>query len=192
MELILLRHACVPGNLERRFIGSTDQPLAPEGEATARRLAERLPPVELVYRSPMLRCAQTAAILWPHVPQQVIAQLRETDFGPFEGKNHRELEQDPLYQRWLAGEYAPGESAEEAALRARRGLDLLLEDARVRGLERAAAVTHGGTIMALLAAYGRPRRDYYDWNCPNCCGYLLRTEPGPQLLVTERIGEEWT
>ena len=192
MELILLRHACVPGNRERCFIGSTDQPLDPEGAAAARRLAGALPPVELIYRSPMLRCAQTADLLWPGGAQRVIAQLRETDFGPFEGKNHRELEQDPLYRRWLAGEYTPGESPEAAARRARRGLELLLEDAEKRGLRRAAAVTHGGTIMAILAAYGRPRRDYYDWNCPNCCGYLLRTEPGPELRVIERIGEDWT
>ena len=63
----------------------------------------------------MLRCAQTADLLWPGGAQRVIAQLRETDFGPFEGKNHRELEQDPLYRRWLAGEYTPGESPGAAA-----------------------------------------------------------------------------
>ena len=32
MELLLLRHSITPGNLKRQYIGSTDQPLAPEGE----------------------------------------------------------------------------------------------------------------------------------------------------------------
>ena len=37
MELLLLRHSITPGNLKRQYIGATDQPLAPEGEALARR-----------------------------------------------------------------------------------------------------------------------------------------------------------
>ena len=37
MELLLMRHSITPGNLARRFVGSSDQPLAPEGEALARR-----------------------------------------------------------------------------------------------------------------------------------------------------------
>ena len=30
MELLLMRHSITPGNLARRFVGSSDQPLAPE------------------------------------------------------------------------------------------------------------------------------------------------------------------
>ena len=59
MELILIRHGTTPGNLEHRFIGVTDHPLAPQGEALARETAPKLPPVEHVYRSPLLRCEQT-------------------------------------------------------------------------------------------------------------------------------------
>ena len=62
MELILVRNGITPGNQERRVVGRLDQPLAPEGEALARVVAPTLPPVEHVYRSPLLRCRQTADI----------------------------------------------------------------------------------------------------------------------------------
>ena len=37
MELILMRHGTTQGNLERRFIGTLDVPLLPQGEELARR-----------------------------------------------------------------------------------------------------------------------------------------------------------
>ena len=88
MELILVRHGTTQGNKEKRFIGTLDVPLAPEGEELARRVGLHLPRVEHLYRSPIQRCRQTAELLWPGVEQTVVPGLRETDFGPFEGKNH--------------------------------------------------------------------------------------------------------
>ena len=38
MELILMRHGTTQGNLERRFIGTLDVPLLPQGEELARRV----------------------------------------------------------------------------------------------------------------------------------------------------------
>ena len=88
MELILIRHGMTPGNLERRFVGSLDQPLAPQGEALARAVAPTLPPVEHLYVSPLTRCQQTAGLLWEGVARTTVPNLRETDFGPYEGKCH--------------------------------------------------------------------------------------------------------
>ena len=103
MEVILVRHGITQGNKEKRFVGRLDVPLAPEGEAMARETAPLMPKVEHLYVSPMLRCRQTADLLWPGVPRTLVEDLRETDFGIFEGKNHAELQDDPAYRRWLAG-----------------------------------------------------------------------------------------
>lgn len=189
MELILLRHGEVPGNRQGRFIGVTDQALTPEGIRAARTLSEAVQPVERVYRSPLLRCAQTASLVWPGIPQTVISQLRETDFGPFEGRSAEELEGDPLYRSWLRGEVQVGEPPEAASERAWEGLRLAVSDAAGLGLSRAALVTHGGTIMALLARLGLPRRSYYWWACPNCGGYVTALEPDGQLRVLGTLGE---
>lgn len=56
MELILMRHGTTQGNLERRFIGTLDVPLLPQGEKLARRVGATLPAVEHIYRSPLQRC----------------------------------------------------------------------------------------------------------------------------------------
>ena len=50
MELILMRHGTTQGNLERRFIGTLDVPLLPQGEELARRVGATLPAVEHIYR----------------------------------------------------------------------------------------------------------------------------------------------
>ena len=184
MELILIRHATTQGNLERRFIGTTDLPILPEGADLARSVAPSLPTVDHIYISPLIRCRQTAELLWPHVPMTVVPELRETDFGPFEGKNHEELKDDPLYQAWISApdpaRIPVGESAEQVVARAGTGLRFLLHDATARGFDRVAAVSHGGTIMALLAAFGTPQREnLYDWMCPNCGGFLLEAALEP-------------
>ena len=193
MELILIRHGTTQGNKERRFIGVMDVPLAPEGEELARQVGPTLPAVDHVYRSPLIRCAQTADLLWPDAEKTVISQLRETDFGPFEGKNHEELKDDPLYQQWITtADFAKipvGESAEAAVERASEGLRLLLADAKEHGYERVGVVSHGGTLMGLLWRFGRPERDYYNWMCANCGGYRARVQEDPLTLeVLEPVG----
>ena len=45
------------------------------------------PKVQKVYTSPLLRCRQTAEILYPDHWTQVVEGFMEYDFGEFEGKN---------------------------------------------------------------------------------------------------------
>ena len=187
MELILIRHGTTEGNKERRFIGRLDVPLAPEGEELARSTAAQLPPVEHLYVSPMRRTRRTAELLWPGVEQTLVDDLRETDFGPFEGKNHEELKENPLYQKWLAGEVSVGEPAEECAHRATRALQWLTADAAAHGYERIGVVSHGGLLMGMLAVHGRPaRKSFYDWYPANCAGY--RTELTMEPLTLTVLG----
>ena len=58
MKIIFIRHGPTPGNLARRYIGSTDEPLAPGALPGC-----PAPAAERVYVSPLLRCRQTAALL---------------------------------------------------------------------------------------------------------------------------------
>lgn len=193
MELILIRHGTTQGNKERRFIGTLDIPLAPEGEELARQVSPTLPAVDHVYRSPLIRCRQTADFLWPQAEKTVIPQLRETNFGPFEGKNHEELKDDPLYQQWITtADFAKlpvGESVDEVLERSSQGLRNLIADAKAHGYERVGVVSHGGTLMALLWKFGRPERDYYDWMCANCGGFRVKVHEEPLYLeILETVG----
>lgn len=87
MELLLLRHSITPGNLKRQYIGSTDQPLAPEGEALARKRRGEMPEIGGLWVSPMLRCRQTAALLFPGVEQR--AGSRSCGSAPSDGLKKR-------------------------------------------------------------------------------------------------------
>lgn len=172
MEVILVRHATTQGNLEKRFVGRLDFPLCPQGEELAAASAAYMPPIEHLYVSPMLRCRQTADYLWPHAERTTVDDLRETDFGPFEGKNHAELKDDPWYQRWLEGTLSPGEPAEDCAHRGVRALAQVVSDAKARGYETVGVVSHGGLLMGMLTLCGEPKRPrYYDWYPTNCGGY---------------------
>ena len=125
----------------------------------------------------------------------VIDELRETDFGPFEGKNHEELKDDPLYQAWIGqgdrlnfAAMPVGETAEQVVDRVSLGLAKLVRDAAARGYERVGVVSHGGALMGLLSQYGRPERAYYGWMCPNCGGFRMALNPNTlELTVLEEF-----
>ncbi len=136
MEMILLRHGKTAANLERRYNGSTDDPLCREGlrEAEA---ARSFPDVPLVYVSPLKRARQTAEICFPGARQVVVNDLREMDFGDFEGRTSAEMEHDPAYRAWVDGgcvEACPnGESIPAFAGRVKKTFDGVVRDAASQG-----------------------------------------------------------
>lgn len=194
MEIVFVRHATTQGNVERRFVGSMDVDIIPQGEELARTIAPSLPQVEHLYRSPMKRCAQSAALLWPGMEGTVVPQLRENDFGPFEGKNHEEVQDDPLYQQWIgiksAAEFEHleiGEGMAETATRVVEGLTLVVADMKTRGIQLAGVVTHGGTIMSLFSQVAYPQREYYQWLCKNCRGFRMKVVEGEGGLTLKLV-----
>ena len=177
MTIYLIRHGQTRGNLERRYTGVTDQPLCPQGRAA---LADwRGPEAEAVYVSPLLRCRETAAILYPGAAQTAVPGLRETDFGAFEGHTYEELKDSPAYQAWLdsAGQAAPpgGESREQVRRRVLAAFHTVTAG-HAPG-ERLALVVHGGTIMTLLEAL-EPGGQFYRWQAPNGGGFRCRWDGG--------------
>lgn len=195
-EILLLRHSKTLGNVQGRYIGSrTDEPLCQEG---IKLLAGRTcPDVQAVYASPLKRCVETAKLIWPEYAEQMILEpeFRECDFGDFENKNYEELNGTPDYQAWIdSGGTLPfpgGESMEQFKERCQRAFEKLvqeIEELEVRtapGLSlsvfRAAVVVHGGTIMAILEKYGFPKKNYFDYQVKNGCGYLLTPVEGTTL-----------
>ena len=186
-EIILVRHGKTAGNLEGRYIGSrTDEPLCEEGiHALEEKVRESTyPPVDLVYASPMIRCRQTAKILWPKFTDssqiQYVQNLQECDFGAFENKNYQELSGNAEYQAWIDSNgtlpFPGGESKEECADRNLKGFDEVLKACRDEGITEAALVVHGGTIMNIMEAYALPKKAFYEWHVGNGCGYLVELE----------------
>ena len=173
MKWVLIRHGQTQGNREHRYTGCrTDEPLCPQGIEMLK--AKAHPAVRRVFVSPMKRCIETAEVLYPGVPAEVIADFRECDFGEFENRNYAELNGRTDYQAWIdsGGEmpFPGGESRAEFAARCVRAFDELV----VRKLqEDCAIIAHGGTIMAIMEKHARPAGDYYDFQVKNGGGYIL-------------------
>lgn len=184
MNLVLIRHSMTEGNLKRRYIGrKTDEPLCSKGIELAKRQAKRLKALvpEYVFVSPMLRCRETASILFPNLQQIIVPDLAECDFGKFEGKNFRELSGDEDYQSWIdSGGMLPfpeGESREEFVRRCCKAFQNIVHSYL---FETAAVVAHGGTFMAALSELEESHTPYFDWRLPHCVPlscYVLQKEP---------------
>ena len=173
MKWILIRHGQTKGNLEHRYIGCrTDEPLCAQG--IEKLMGKEYPAVRRVFVSPMRRCIETAAIIYPDVPVEAIEDFRECDFGEFENKNYAELNGRADYQAWIDsnGEMPlpGGESRAEFAARCVKAFDELMK----RDLkEDCAIIAHGGTIMAIMERHAEPRSSYYDFQVKNGEGYIL-------------------
>ena len=167
-KVYFIRHGATAGNLKKRYIGRTDEPLCPEGREQAQALNGRgMPSFDTLFVSPYLRCRQTAELVFPGKEQTVVLDLRECDFGIFEGKNYVELQGDPQYASWLerncTGKIPQGECVEDFKERCVLSFQECMES-----VDSAAFVVHGGVIMAILEALAVPKKGFYEYHIGNC------------------------
>ena len=183
LKIHLIRHGATDANILGQYIGSkTDMPLSPEGLNELRLLKENIeyPEVDCVYSGPLLRCRQTAAVLYPEIQAISVENLTEYDFGSFEGKTAAQLENDPSFMAWASGKLdAPpeGESNSDFVKRLCIGLNQIVIDMQNKELENAAVIMHGGAIMMLLGATAVPQHKPVEWTADNGRGYSLLVTP---------------
>lgn len=176
MEIFLLRHGKTVGNQHGRYNGRTDDPLCEDGFLQAE-TAGVLHNVSRVFVSPMKRARQTAEICFPNAEQMVIDDLREMNFGDFEGRTADEMENDMDYRNWVdgncEGECPNGESIGLFQKRVAEAFKKVVCDVEKNGEERAFIVVHGGTIMAIMSSFAEEPKSYFDWFVKNCCGFCV-------------------
>lgn len=174
MRVLLIRHGLTALSEAHRYQGRLDTPLSQNGRAVLC-TSERVP--SLVFHSPMLRAAETAQILFPSSEKIAVSDLREMDFGAFEGRGWWEMEQDADYRAWVdsgcASRCPGGESRAAFSERVCAAFAELMERARAQNLSEVVIVAHGGTQMAVLERWGAPRQDYYRWQTPCGSGWEL-------------------
>ena len=169
MKIYLYRHGMTPGNMKHQFIGWTDQHLAPEGVAELSKLPAE---PKVVYVSPMLRCKETAGILFPNAKQIVVPGFKEINFGEFEEKSFEELSGVEKFQAWADSDQEDvipgGEIKKDFTARV---LKAFWETIAPLDTDEVYTVTHGGTIMAILEALSDPHGDYFSWMSKNGHGW---------------------
>ncbi len=169
IRIVFIRHGATAGNLEKRYIGRTDEPLCELGISQVETLKEAAFHPDKLFVSPMLRTRQTAEILFPQMAYTTVKDMTETDFGIFEGKTADELSTVVEYQIWVdswcQGAIPQGESTAAFKKRCCKAFDktiqTVLDDTTV------VFVVHGGTIMAILEEYARPQKDFYSYHISN-------------------------
>lgn len=182
-SLHLLRHGRTQG--PQGFRGRLDVPLSDEGWNQMHSATSALS-YDRIVTSPLQRCAKFARALaeTTGIAMFVEADLRELDFGDWEGRTPAELmvdQAEALGQFWADPYgYTPpsGEPVQAFEQRVLNAVESLVD--RFTG-ERLLVITHGGVIRLLLArARGLHRND------------LLQVEVGYaecHSIQTERRGE---
>lgn len=182
MEFILVRHGKTEYNERRQYCGALDPDLSDLGrqelEHSAIRayLEEHTP--DMVFCSPMRRTLQTAAILLDgrDVPLVAVPELREIDFGDFEGRSYEEMKDDPAYTAWLdtncEGPIPGGDFPESFRDDVEVCFESLMETCRTERVERALIVSHGGVLGTILERFAEPEKHWYEYHFP-CGGFAV-------------------
>ena len=189
MEVIFIRHLPTPGNEKKQYIRRTDEVLSSGSVTSFHKKREMYlksqkegkyppfyPPAEMIVASPMKRCVQTAELIYPGQKIVTEPELRECDFGRFEGKTYEELKDDPAYIAWLESggvlAFPEGEDQETFRSRCVEGVCRWLKKGAAEKKRSIAFVVHGGTIMAALHRLAEGEHSFYDWQTGNGRGFL--------------------
>jgi broad specificity phosphatase PhoE len=150
MEIIIVRHGETEWSLAGRHTGRTDLPLTDEGRRRAALLAPELAgrSIQLVLCSPLRRARQTCELAGFSDVAVVCDDLREWDYGEYEGMTTAEIRREhPAWNLWRDG-CPGGESPDQVGARADRALERL----RSAGSE-ALAFAHGHILRVLTARW---------------------------------------
>ena len=159
-KIWLIRHGETEWSRAGRHTGSTDLPLTERGEREADAVRDELADVTpgLVLCSPLLRARDTAQRAGL-VPDEVVDDLREWDYGAWEGRTTAEIRVelgDPAWLVWdhpVPAGWTPGEQLDQVAERVDRVI------ARCQPVldvgQDAVLVAHGHVLRILTARWLR-------------------------------------
>lgn len=185
MRLFFLRHAPTPGNLQRKYIGSTDEYLSEEGIYLAQKAPDLA--VSQVFTSALRRTRQTAALLYPRAKIIPIPDLNEMHFGAFEGRSYQDMEHDAAYRAWVNAGCEPAcPGGEKKAAFTKRCVSAFLKllPQKTDNPPDLYFVLHDGTLKAILSCLATPEKPYFDWQTPFCGGYCFTLRPGTGAVKT--------
>jgi broad specificity phosphatase PhoE len=156
-KLFLIRHGLTKANVKKQYSGSLNLGLNAQGRKQAKELSRRLTkePIHKIYTSDKKRAIESARIIFKGRKIIRCHDLREINFGIFEGKCHREIMQSYplLYQKWLDDPYhtfvPEAESLNSFQKRVRAALRDIASSCKD---EIGAIVCHGATISIILSS----------------------------------------
>ena len=150
MKIVLVRHGPTEWSVAGRHTGSTDLPLTDDGRAAAEALSDRLARYDFatVLTSPLRRARETAELAGLGDRAEPDPDLREYDYGAYEGMTTHEIREDrPGWYLWRDG-VPGGETPDQVGERADRAIARALEPGG-----DAVLFAHGHILRALGARW---------------------------------------
>lgn len=176
-RMYLVRHGETAWNASMRYQGQTDVPLSGKGRQQAELLGKRLADLETegFYASDLIRAYDTARIISQHHNQEIVIlpELRELNFGLWEGMNFNEIKSKypeemklwgdkPLYTR-IPG----GETIDEMTIRSVNAVKTIVENHNKGNI---VLVSHGGVIRSIVGTVlGMDMNNYWRLRLDNAC-----------------------
>ncbi|MFH1428953.1 MAG: histidine phosphatase family protein [Candidatus Margulisiibacteriota bacterium] len=165
-SIILIRHGQTNYSLEKKYCGSSNIDLNNTGILQAQMLCGKLKEENIgkIYSSDIQRSLTFATMAFPGRPIEKIPELREFDFGIFEGLTYEALmeKHTRLYTAWLrdpsSTDIPGGESLASFRKRIIRAWRNITAANRNKTL---AIVTHAGPIRMILGDILKPK-DIWD------------------------------
>lgn len=157
IKLYFIRHGETEWNITGRYQGSADVSLSEKGRAQAADTTECFRPVHLdgIFSSNLVRAADTARGIADthHMPVKINPELRELDFGKWEGLTFTEIEKrwpgalDTMYDSPSKLIIEGGETFPHMQVRAMHAIRqiIALGDGKTYAI-----VSHGGTIRTII------------------------------------------
>ena len=141
--LHLIRHEKTQANVERKYIGWTNEPILKNVQANFHFESS------MVYGSDLKRCEQTALCYFPTAQFIPITALRELNFGDFEMKTYEQLKDNDIYRHWIDQPFkVTPPNGEDFQTFEQRVLNAVYTIIKQEG--EYTFVVHGGVIRVLL------------------------------------------
>jgi alpha-ribazole phosphatase len=179
MDVYLVRHGITKWNLEKRYLGHTDEPLLIRERNKLNPLRHEMENMsfDFCYSSDLKRCTETIHYLLPNERVCLDSRLRELHFGDWEGLTYEMLKNDLSYQEWIMDweKKAPpnGESYQKLMKRLNSFLAELLSLAELTDHHKnVLIVTHGGLIRSIMQSF-ELTKTFWDVHVHHGMAYLL-------------------
>ncbi|MGJ9457779.1 histidine phosphatase family protein [Oceanobacillus sp. CF4.6] len=178
VAITLFRHGLTEENKRKAYLGWNDSPLCKEAIQILSNYTFNPQSYDLFVSSDLQRCLSTMEFLFSNVTPVIFTELREINFGTFQGKTYEELKDVKEYQQWINNIFSDsppcGESFEQFTVRVWKGWDRLVDLILQQDSKRCFIVTHGGVIRYLLSSFSLIEKEFWEWNIPHGTGYVLQ------------------
>lgn len=153
-QITLIRHARTEDNIQKRFSGKIESKVIMSREEIRQYILPKISVSEMgeIYSSPSQRAIFTAKAFAEDIT--INNEIREIDFGIFEGKTLDEIMQThpQEFERWANSQaeyrFPQGDNTIEFCNRAVRGFQSILAQSDSPNIT---LFTHGGVIQALIS-----------------------------------------